>query len=144
VRTFSKSHSLAGLRVGYAIGHAALIDGLQRMKHSFNSYPTDLLSQLGAAAAIADTAYWDETRRRIMATRERTAAALRALGYHVLPSQTNFFLVRVSDAKGLYEHLLAHKILVRYWNKPRLSDFLRVTVGTEEEMEAFLSCVKQF
>ncbi|MCL2563982.1 MAG: histidinol-phosphate transaminase [Oscillospiraceae bacterium] len=144
VRTFSKSHSLAGLRVGYAVGHADLIDGLQRMKHSFNSYPLDMLAQLGAAASMADADYWEETRRRIIATRERTAEALRTLGYTVLPSQANFLFVRASDAKGLYEHLLAHKVLVRYWDKPRIRDFLRVTIGTDEEMEAFLQCVKQF
>ncbi|MCL2588180.1 MAG: histidinol-phosphate transaminase [Oscillospiraceae bacterium] len=144
VRTFSKSHSLAGLRVGYAVGSTALIDGLQRMKHSFNSYPLDTLAQLGAAASIADVRYWDETRQQIIATRERTAEVLLELGYLSLPSQTNFLLVRAPDAKGLYEHLFAHKILVRYWNKPRLSEYLRVTIGTDKEMEAFLSCVKQF
>ena len=144
VRTFSKSHSLAGLRVGYAVGQPALIDGLQRLKHSFNSYPLDMLAQQGAAASIADTAYWEETRRQIIETREHTAAALKELGYHVLPSQTNFLFVRAPDAQGLYEHLFAHKVLVRYWNKPRLSDFIRVTIGTNQEMEAFLTCVKQF
>ncbi|MCL2842495.1 MAG: histidinol-phosphate transaminase [Oscillospiraceae bacterium] len=144
VRTFSKSHSLAGLRVGYAVGHVDLIDGLQRMKHSFNSYPLDTLAQVCASASMADTAYWDDTRQRIIQTRERTAAALQEMGYPSLPSQTNFLLVRVPEAIKLYEYLLSHKILVRYWNKPRLTDFLRVTIGTEEEMEAFLQCVKQY
>ena len=144
VRTFSKSHSLAGLRVGYAVGHEALIDGLQRMKHSFNSYPLDMLAQLSAAASMADAAYWEETRSRIIATRERTVMELEALGYHVLPSQANFLFVQAADAKGLYEHLLDHKVLVRYWSKPGISDYLRITIGTEKEMEVFLKCVKQF
>ena len=144
VRTFSKSHSLAGLRVGYAVGQEPLIDGLRRMKHAFNSYPLGTPAQQGAAAAITDTAYRDQTRKRIIQTREYTAMALGKLGYHVLPSQTNFLFVRASDAKGLYEHLLTHKVLVRYWDKPRICDFIRVTVGTEKEMEVFLQCVKQF
>ena len=144
VRTFSKSHSLAGLRVGYAVGHPDLIDGLQRMKHSFNSYPLDTLAQACATASMSDTAYWEHTRKQMIQTRERTAAALQEMGYPSLPSQTNFLLVQVAEANKLYEHLLSHKILVRYWNKPRLTDFLRVTIGTDDEMEAFLQCVKQY
>ena len=144
VRTFSKSHSLAGLRVGYAVGHVGLIAGLQRVKHSFNSYPLDTLAQTCAAASMADTAYWDDTRRQIIQTRERTAVALQGMGYSTLPSQTNFLFVQVPDAKKQYEFLLSHKILVRYWEKPRLADFLRVSIGTEEEMEDFLTCVKQY
>jgi len=144
VRTFSKSHSLAGLRVGYAVGHENLIDGLQRMKHSFNSYPLDMLAQICATASIKDKDYWDETRKQIIKTREQTSKALEELGYHVLPSHTNFLLMQTKDAKGLYEYLLNCKILVRYWNKPRICNFLRVTVGTEKEMEAFLKCIKQY
>jgi len=144
VRTFSKSHSLAGLRVGYAVGHENLIDGLQRMKHSFNSYPLDMLAQLCAAASIEDADYWDKTRLQIIETRNNTAKELESLGYYVLPSHTNFLLVKSADTKGLYDHLLKHKVLVRYWNKPRICDFLRVTIGTEKEMEVFLKCVKQF
>jgi len=144
VRTFSKSHALAGLRVGYAIGAKPLIEGLQRVKNAFNSYPLDRMAQLGAAASIADTSYWDGTRTRVIRTREKTAGALKELGYTVLASQTNFLLLRSERAAELYEHLLKHKILVRYWDKPRLSEWLRATVGTEEEMEAFVACVKQF
>ena len=144
VRTFSKSHSLAGLRVGYAVGNENLIDGLQRMKHSFNSYPLDMLAQLCAEASIKDVDYWDETRRQIVETRDKTAKELEALGYQVLPSQTNFLLIKAPDAKGLYDYLLKHKVLARYWDKPRICDFLRVTIGTEKEMEEFLKCIKQF
>jgi len=144
VRTFSKSHSLAGLRVGYAVGQPHLIDGLQRMKNAFNSYPLDMLAQIAATAAISDTVYWDETRNRIIQTREQVAEKLCELGYPALPSQANFLFVKTQRAKALYDFLLEHKILVRYWNRPRLDQFLRVTMGTDEEMEAFLLCVKQF
>ena len=144
VRTFSKSHSLAGLRVGYALGQAPLIQGLQRVKNAFNSYPLDMLAQIGAKAAIQDRAYFHETRRKIIATRDRVSVELCKLNYPPLLSQTNFLFVQAKEAKALYEHLLAHQILVRYWNTPRLSDFLRVTLGRDEEMEAFLTCVKQF
>ncbi|MCL2426620.1 MAG: histidinol-phosphate transaminase [Oscillospiraceae bacterium] len=144
VRTFSKSHSLAGLRVGYAVGQVNLIEGLQRIKHSFNSYPLDMVAQICASASISDKNYWESTRQQIIQTREHTAASLKDIGYASLPSQTNFLLVHVPEAIKLYEFLLSNKILVRYWNKPRLTDFLRVTIGTYEEMEAFLQCVKQY
>ena len=144
VRTFSKSHSIAGLRVGFAIGSRALIDGLVRMRDAFNSYPLDLLAQIAAKAAISDSDYWDETRKRIIATREETAERLRELGYRTLDSQANFLFMEAKDAKKLYEHLFNSKILVRYWDKPGISCFLRVTVGTDSEMEAFIGCVKRF
>ncbi len=146
VRTFSKSYSLAGLRAGFAVGNAALISGLGRVKNAFNSYPLGLLPQIGAAAAISDTEYWDETRKKVMSTRELTAKRLFELGFGTGGSQANFLFVsppKGFDAKGVYEHLLKNKILVRYWNKPRINNHLRVTVGTENEMEAFIECVKQ-
>ena len=144
VRTFSKSHSLAGLRVGFAVGNAALIDCLHRMKNAFNPYPLDMLAEIGAAAAISDRDYWDATRKRIIATREKTAERLRELGYRTIDSQTNFLLMEAKEAKKLYEYLLNGKILARYWDKPGISRFLRVTVGTDSEMEAFIECVKRF
>jgi len=143
VRTFSKSHSLAGMRVGYAIGSSTLTGGLRRMKDAFNSYPLDFLAQTGATAAIRDRDYWDGTRKRIIATRGKTAERLRELGYRTLDSQANFLFMEAKDAKGLYEHLVNRKILVRYWDKPRISGFLRVSVGTDSEMEAFIECVKR-
>ncbi|MCL2009541.1 MAG: histidinol-phosphate transaminase [Synergistaceae bacterium] len=142
-RTFSKSYSLAGLRVGFAVGSKELIDGLQRVKNAFNSYPLGMLEQTAAKAAVRDADYWDETRRRIIGTRGRTTAKLRALGYNVLDSQANFLFMEAPDAKGLYEYLYENKILVRYWDKPGISGFLRVTVGTEAEMEAFLQCIEK-
>ena len=144
VRTFSKSHSLAGLRVGFAVGNIALIDGLQRVKDAFNSYPLGMLEQRGAKAAILDTGYWSETCSRIIATRNKTAAELYKMGYNALDSHANFLFVKVKDAKRLYEHLAGNKILVRYWDKPRINEFLRVSIGTDAEMEGFIQCVKQF
>jgi len=144
VRTLSKSHSLAGLRAGYAIGSEILMEGLRRVKDAFNSYPLDLFAQAGGAAAILDTDYWNQTRQQIIKTRNQTADRLRELGYPSLPSQANFLFVEAANAKGLYEHLFAHKILARYWDKPRINKFLRVTIGTDTEMEAFIQCVSQF
>ena len=144
VRTFSKSHSLAGLRVGYAIGARVVIEGLRRIKDAFNSYPLDLPAQIGAAAAILDKDYWEQTRSRIIATRDQTIQRLRQLGYRVFDSQTNFLLMETTNAKSLYEYLFGNKILARYWDKPRINTFLRVTIGTDDEMEAFIQCVSRF
>jgi histidinol-phosphate aminotransferase len=146
VRTFSKSHSLCGARVGYAAGSAGLIDGLMRVKNAFNSYPLNMLSQRMAAAAIRDKAYWEETRQKIIATREKTAARLRELGYSAGDSQANFLFAGVKPGqtgKAVYEYLLQHRILVRWWDKPRISSFLRITIGLENEMEALINCVRQ-
>lgn len=144
VRTFSKSHSLAGLRVGYAMGSEILIDGLRRVRDAFNSYPLDMLAQTCAAAAILDTAYLKKTTAKIIETREKTIAALREMGYNVSDSQANFIFFQADDASGLYNFLLKNKILARYWNKPRLNKYLRVSIGTEADMEVFTDCVKRF
>ena len=144
VRTFSKSHSLAGLRVAFAVGNRELIQVLQRVKNAFNSYPLDILAQTSAQVAICDVDYFEETRNRIIAARKKTAEQLTELGYNVLNSQANFLFMQAKNAKDLYEYLFNHKILVRYWDKPKIADFLRVTIGKDKEMEAFIQCVKQF
>ncbi|MCL2224770.1 MAG: histidinol-phosphate transaminase [Defluviitaleaceae bacterium] len=144
VRTFSKSHSLAGLRVGYAIGNEKLISGLRRVRDAFNSYPLDMLAQTAAAAAIKDTAYLKETISRIIQTRTSTIKALQSLNYNVLPSDANFIFMQNENAPAIYEHLRENKILVRHWNKPRIKDFLRVSIGTEEEMTAFCQTIKNY
>ena len=141
VRTFSKSHSLAGLRVGFAVGGRRLIEALRMMKDSFNSYPLGRLPQMLAKAAIEDAGYWEDTRLRIIRTREETAARLRGMGYNVLGSGANFLFMECGDAKGIYENLLAGRILVRYWEKHRIDRFLRVTVGLDSEMEEFIRCI---
>jgi len=144
VRTFSKSHSLAGLRVGYAVGSPALIDVLCRMRDAFNAYPLDMLAQAAAGSAVSDRDYLHETVLRIKKTRDITTEQLRELGCRVVSSQTNFLFVEASDATGLYEYLLENKIIVRHWNKPKISNFLRISIGTEKDMEALIRCVRSY
>jgi len=144
VRTFSKSHSLAGMRVGYAIGPPKLIAALGLVRDAFNSYPLDMLAQTAAIAAIKDRPYLAQTLSQVIITRDTTAARLREMGYYVLPSHTNFILIQTPEAQGLYNYLLKNKILARYWATPRLKDYLRVSIGTNKEMEAFLQCVQEF
>lgn len=141
VRTFSKSHSLAGLRVGYAIGSPQLIDGLRRVRDAFNSYPLDMLAQTAAAAAISDTDYLRETTARVVKTRDFVIAELRK-NFRVLDSQANFIFMEAADAKKFYEFFLQNKIIVRHWAKPRIKNFLRVSIGTDADMEAFVRCIK--
>ncbi|MDX9872558.1 MAG: histidinol-phosphate transaminase [Clostridia bacterium] len=140
IRTLSKSHSLAGLRCGYALGDKELIEGLMRVKNSVNSYPLDRLALAGAAAALDDKEYAEENARKIMLTRERTITALQELEFQVLPSAANFIFIshpRV-PAEALYLRLKENGVLVRYFNKPRIHNFLRVTIGTDAEMDFFL------
>ncbi|WP_141434441.1 histidinol-phosphate transaminase [Bacillus sp. 03113] len=144
VQTLSKYSSLAGIRVGFALGHPELIDGLNRLKNSFNSYTIDRLALAGAVAAIEDNQYFQETAQKIMATREHTTAQLKELGFSIVPSKANFIFITHPEveAEFLFHQLKTMGILVRYFNKPRISNYLRVTIGTDEEMEQFLSGVK--
>lgn len=143
-QTFSKSRSLAGLRVGFAVGHAGLITGMEAVKNSFNSYTMDRLAIAGAAAAMEDTEYFEQCRAAIIKTREAATRELTALGFEVLPSKANFVFARHPRHGGqyLYDALRAKNILVRYWNKPGLSDFLRITIGADRDM-AVLAAVLQ-
>ena len=143
IRTLSKSYSLAGLRVGFAMGSADLIEGITRVKDSFNSYTVDRLAQAGAREAIKDDAYFQETRRKIMQTRERVTERLLAAGFNVLPSQANFIFVSHDKCPGrfLFQTLREKGILVRYFNKPKIDNYLRVTIGTDEEMDRFLEII---
>ncbi|MFA7554008.1 MAG: histidinol-phosphate transaminase [Spongiibacteraceae bacterium] len=145
VQTLSKSRSLAGLRVGFAIGSQELIDGLDRVKNSFNSYPIDRLAEAAAVAALGDNDYFQRCCQRIMVTRQWAAAQLQGLGFEVLPSQANFLFVRPVgiDAAALFAGLREKNILVRYFNKPRIDRFLRITIGTDDEMQALLVAIKQ-
>jgi histidinol-phosphate aminotransferase len=145
VQTLSKSRSLAGLRVGMAMGHPDLIEGLNRIKNSFNSYTVDRLAIAGAVAAIEDQAYFEETTRLLIATRERTSEALRALGFHVIPSLANFIFLThpVISAQTLLNELKVRGILVRYFNQPRIDQYLRVSIGTDEEMDAFVATISE-
>ena len=145
VHTLSKSASLAGLRVGFAIGNEKLIEGLCRIHDSFNSYTLDRLALAGAAAAVSDAAYYDEINRCVIATRERTAEALRGLDFNVLPSSANFLFVKPPHVGGaeFFAALREKGFLVRHFNKNRIADYLRISVGTDEEMDAFLGVCRE-
>jgi histidinol-phosphate aminotransferase len=145
VHTFSKSASLAGLRFGFAIGNEKLIEGLCRARDSFNSYTLDLLALTGATAAVSDTAYYDEINSRVIATRERTASALHDLGFTVLPSSANFLFVKPPKISGaeLFTALRKMGILVRHFNKDRIADYLRISIGTDEQMDKVLETCKK-
>ena len=136
-QTLSKSRSLAGLRVGLAIGDAALIDALERIKNSFHPYALDTLALAGAKAAFEDEGYFQQTCQQVIATRDQTTRNLSDLGFEVLPSQANFVFVRHSEvpAKALFDGLRARGIVVRYFDKPRLDNFLRISIGTPSEMQ---------
>ena len=137
VRTFSKSHSLAGMRVGYALGSPRLVNALRRIRDSFNSYPLDRLAQAAATASVLDEDYTAACVAKVMAARDRAYARLRAAGITVLESATNFLFVRAAqeDAAPVQQALRARGILVRHFSAPRLKSWLRVTVGTAEDME---------
>jgi histidinol-phosphate aminotransferase len=143
VQTLSKSRALAGMRVGFAIGDKQLIEGLDRVKNSFNSYPLDRLAEAAAVVACEDETYFRSCRDKVIATREWTIRQLQELGFTVLPSQANFVLAQpTGDAADLAATLREHKILVRYFNAPRIDKFLRITIGTDEEMERLVEVLK--
>jgi len=140
VQTMSKSRSLAGLRVGYAVGDPGLIEGLRIAKNSFNSYPLDAFAIVGAVAALEDRDYYDQCRRQVMETREWTADRLRDLGFEVIPSLANFLMVKHprADAGDLYRTLREQGVLVRWFRLPRIEDYLRISIGTREQMEVLV------
>ncbi len=144
IQTLSKSRSLAGLRVGFAIGHRELIEGLERVKNSFNSYPLDLLAIEGAVAAINDTAYFAQCCDDIIDTREWLTSELTKLSFDVLASKTNFVFAKhkTKSANDLYLQLKQHGILVRYFNKPKIDEYLRITIGLRDDMVKFLDTLQ--
>ncbi len=144
-RTLSKSHALAGLRVGYAIGQEHLVEALNRVKDSFNSYPLDRFAQAGALASIQDPGYFEEICSKVVATRTRLVASMAEMGFEVLPSSANFIFARhpVHDGAGLAAALRERNIIVRHFRKPaRISPFLRITVGTDEQCDALIAALK--
>ncbi len=144
IQTLSKSRSLAGLRVGFAIGDEALIAGLERVKNSFNSYPLGRLAIAGAVASLEDKEYFNTTCKVIIKTREVLVAELKKLGFEVIPSHANFVFARhqEQDAEDLSAKLREKSIIVRYFRKPRIDQFLRITVGTEKESSLFIAALK--
>lgn len=144
IQTFSKSRSLAGLRVGFAIGDTALIEGLERVKNSFNSYPLAREAIAGATASINDNDHFETTRQNIIQSRHWTDQQLTQLGFAVLPSKTNFVFAKPPsgyNAALLYQQLKANNILVRYFNSPRIDQYLRITIGTQQEMQALITAL---
>jgi histidinol-phosphate aminotransferase len=144
VQTLSKSRALAGLRVGFAIGQRPLIEALERVKDSFNSYPLDCLALAGAVAAIQDDAWFQETRECIMASRESLVRALAELRFEVLPSLANFVFARHRSHSGahLSGQLRERGVLVRHFQKPRIEDFLRITIGTEDQCSRLIALLR--
>ena len=144
VQTFSKSRSLAGLRLGMALACPALIADLNAVKYRFNPYNVSRPAQLAGAAAIADEAYFAACTERIRSERARTEAALRALGFFVLPSQANFLFARHDALPGraLYEGLRARGVLVRHFDAPETAAFVRISIGTRADMDALLTAVR--
>ena len=144
--TFSKSRSLAGMRIGFAIGSKTLIDTLEAVKNSYNSYTVDALSIAMGIEAMKDVEYFNETISKIIATRTRVTEELRSLGFEVLDSQTNFIMAthKDYDMKEMFEYLKKNKIFIRYFNQPRINKYVRITIGTDEEMDKFLQGVKDF
>ncbi len=144
VHTLSKSRSLAGLRVGYAMGHAELIQGLDRVKNSFNSYPLDRLALVGATAAIEDQPYFEKTRDAVVRTRGVMTNGLEQLGFQVLPSAANFIFAKhpARDGAELAAALREKNIIVRHFKKERIDQYLRITVGTDDECLKLLDACK--
>ncbi len=135
--TFSKSRSLAGLRIGFAIGSKALIDVMEAVKNSYNSYTVDSLSIEMGAASIEDDEYFKSTCKKVIKTRERVTLELEKLGFDVLDSQTNFIFATHNkhNMKSLFEYLKTQKVFIRYFSLPRIENYVRITIGTNEEMD---------
>lgn len=144
--TFSKSRSLAGLRIGFAIGSKALIDVMESVKNSYNSYTVDSLSIEMGAASIEDDEYFKSTCKKVIKTRERVTLELEKLGFDVLDSQTNFIFATHNkhNMKSLFEYLKTQKVFIRYFSLPRIENYVRITIGTNEEMDIFLEKTKEF
>ncbi len=143
-QTLSKSRSLAGLRVGLAVGHPDLIEALERIKNSFNSYPLDRIAIAGAAAAFEDCEYFAQTCGQVIASRETVVAAMQTMGFEVLPSAANFIFARhpQQDATRLAAGLREQGIIVRYFKQARIDQFLRITIGAPEQNQALLDALK--
>src|SRR5690606_16899132 len=145
VHTFSKSRSLAGLRVGYAVGHPDLIEGLERVKNSFNSYPLDRLALAGAVASVQDENHFQNSCRRVIITRTTLVEQLTELGFEVLPSAANFIFARhpQRDAAELAAGLRHRAVIVRHFKQARIDQFLRITVGTDAQCASLLQVLRE-
>ena len=142
-QTFSKGRSLAGLRLGAAYGDTELIEGLIRVKDSFNSYPVDTVAQAAGIASIEDEKYYRKTTAKIIATRENTISELRERNYRVLDSSANFIFASPpnNNAADIFTGLDRQNILIRYWNKPEINNWLRISIGTDQDMQQFFTAL---
>jgi len=145
VRTMSKSRGLAGLRIGYALGHRDLVEGLQRVKDSFNSYPLDSIAQAAGEASIADEDYFTASCRKVISVRDHLRRGLERLGFESLPSSANFLFCRHTEheAEDLAARLRASGIYVRHFNAPRIDSYLRISVGSEGEVAQLLAKLEE-
>ncbi len=145
VQTFSKSRSLAGLRVGFALGHQDLIEALERVKNSFNSYPLDRFAISGAVAALADQAYFEQCCQKIISSRAYVTAQMTRLGFEILPSWANFIFARhpQHDAEDLASQLRAAHIIVRHFKQENIDQFLRISIGTQQECELLIKRLQE-
>lgn len=144
--TFSKSRSLAGMRIGFAIGSKALISVLEAVKNSYNSYTVNSISMAAGTAAIKDVDYFNATVSKVIATRNRVTDELRKMGFTVFDSQTNFLFATYNgkSMKDYFEWLKTQKVFIRYFNLPRIDNYVRITVGTDDEMNVFLNKTKEY
>ncbi|MBK6744512.1 MAG: histidinol-phosphate transaminase [Hydrogenophilales bacterium] len=145
VQTLSKSRSLAGLRVGFAIGHPDLIQALTRVKDSFNSYPLDRMAIAGATAAMADREHFERTRQAVIRSRDELSAAMTQHGFEVIPSTANFIFARhpQHDAAALQKQLRERRIIVRHFALPRIDQYLRITVGTDAQCGLLVEALRE-
>jgi len=145
IQTFSKSRSMAGLRIGYAIGSEKMISYLQDVKYSYNSYTMNSITLEIGAEAVRDDAYFRSTCEKVIATRERLKVQLRELGFEFQDSKTNFIFAKHASAPAehIFKELKSRNIYVRYWNKPRISEYLRISVGTDEECDTLVANLKE-
>lgn len=145
VQTFSKSRSLAGLRLGFALGSEGLIEALNRIKNSINSYTIDRIAIKAGIESIKDEAWFQSTRQKVIDTRDRVTTALRNLGFKVIDSKANFIFISHEDfkARDLFTILKDRGVLVRHFNKPPIDNYIRISIGTDEEMDRFIEIIKE-
>ncbi|MDE7322817.1 MAG: histidinol-phosphate transaminase [Lachnospiraceae bacterium] len=146
VQTFSKSRSMAGMRIGYAMGNEKMIGCLKDVKFSFNSYTMSAVSIAAGTAAVADETYFQDTVAKVVTTRERVKGELAKLGFVCTDSKTNFIFAshRTIPAREIFEALKAENIYVRFWDKPRISDYMRISIGTDSEMDKVLAFLEHY
>ena len=146
MQTFSKSRALAGIRIGMAFGQEKIIKYLKDVKFSFNSYTLNPITIEVGAAALKDVGYFEDITKKTVATRERTKEELRKLGFSFADSKTNFIFAShaTKSAKDIFEALKAQNIYVRYWNKARINNHLRISMGTDEQMDTMLEFLKGY